>query len=207
MTSRVGAAIAVSALLTTCSGPANKAVGIRLVTRGVIEIQFLRCAGPVVSVELARVVGASSDEENDLVLWRVTANTPQVMTFVRPGTTPRGFTEVVPLRYELRPRDTYAVRIRSDDFSYFSGFRLKDLHTDRILNGWGELLVQQEFLAQAGEVCGFSSREANESDVTLISLARSFVLIPIALLICLGLLVGGSALLSLRRADRQANDN
>jgi hypothetical protein len=42
-----------------------------------------------VGVEPATVVGASSDEENDLVLWRVTANTPQVMTFVRPGTTPR----------------------------------------------------------------------------------------------------------------------
>ena len=199
------AAVVVTLFLTTCQGPADKAVGIRLVSRGVIEIQFLECAGPVVSLQLTKVLGQFAGDDDDRMLWQISAKTPQALTIARPGTTPPGFSEVDPFKAGLRSAEDYSVTIRGrDGFPYFNGFRLRDLSKDRIMNGWGESLTELEFLAQAGEVCGYAVQRSNGNE-GIISPVLAFALIPLAGLLCLGLVAGGMAFLS-RRAGRSRSD-
>jgi hypothetical protein len=191
--------------LTTCQGPANKAVGIRLVTRGVIEIQFLECAGPVASLRLTKVLGEFAGDHDDRMLWQIIAKTPQELTIARPGTTPPGFSEVDPFEAGLRSAEDYSVTIRGGGgFPYFIGFRLGDLSKDRIMNGWGESLTELEFLAQESEVCGLPVRRSNR-DKAVIPPVLAFMLIPLAGLACLGLVAGGLALLG-RRAARSRSE-
>ena len=126
------------------------------------------------------------------------------MTSVRPGATPSGFGEVVPFRSGLSSKDTYVVRIRSDDFPYFNGFQLRELRTDRIVNGWGESLTEAEFLAQAAGVCGLQERNERKGRGVMVPIV-ALMLIPLVGLVCLGLVAGSMTFLG-RRATRSRSD-
>ncbi len=129
--------IVISALLPGCDpGNAYQAIGVSRAEGGEAQIHYVPCPGEVVTDVSVVLPNGIAGDSNDVVLWATHSDTGSKDSVFAVGSTPPGFTLVVPLDQPL-PEATSVTAIVSTDrvndvTVEYSG---NELRTDLVLTG------------------------------------------------------------------------
>jgi hypothetical protein len=140
--------LALSAALPSCSVQANPSAGVRTDARDRVVIVAPRCLDQrIEAVQVADLVGP--------VRWRAEGGGNSYPTIFVVGRTPSLMRETDPLEGPLDPDDAYVATVE------YTGsvpdvdveFRPGQLSTDVVVDEYGTVSTQQEFLDDAGREC------------------------------------------------------